>query len=212
MTDTQHIYILLAVMVASGVLGGLVNYFGDVQASEKHPLLKRLSAGVAGAFVVPLFLNMISSTLIADSKSDELKLLIVAGFCIIASISSKAFIDSITKRLVNQVEEIGKQQKNLSGEVEPLIQKETEPTTKSTLIAPRYDINSEDKKVLKGLANPKWSLRSLNGISKETGFTDLKCAFILDKLCALGLTAKSTRDNNDRWWLTSEGRSLVLEI
>jgi hypothetical protein len=95
MNDLAHIGMLAALMALCGVLGGLVNYWGDATASaEPHPLLKRLAYGLAASFVVPLFLNMISSSLVADSRTDNLKLFVIVGFCIIAAISSRTFIES----------------------------------------------------------------------------------------------------------------------
>lgn len=215
MTELNHLLALLTVMTLSGMLGGLVNFWSapKVQTqTESYPLLKRISAGLAASLAVPLFLNMISSSLVADSKSDYLKLVIIAGFCIIASISSKAFIESLAKRLLNQVEQLDKEQKTLRDEVEPVIVKEREPAGEQLSIASRYDLDADDKNVLKELANPKWSTRSTSGIMKATALEDIKAARSLTRLRDLGLARKNTKDNIDWWWLTSEGRSLAKDL
>lgn len=215
MTEIQHLLVLVALMAVGGLLGGLVNYWGAPQAlaqSESYPLLKRISAGLAAAFAVPLFLNMISSSLVADSKHDPLKLLVIAGFSIVAAISSKAFIESLSKRLLNQVEQLDKDQKTLREDVEPVLTKEKEPVIEQVSIASRYDLDEEDKNVLKVLANPKWSMRSLSGIMKDSGFRDIKAVWSLTKLCEQGLARKNTKDGKDWWWLTTEGRSLAKEL
>jgi hypothetical protein len=215
MTDAQHLIALAVLMAACGLVGGLVNYWGAPQVqvqTEPHPILKRISAGIAASFAVPLFLNMISSSLVTDSKTDLLKLLVIAGFCIVAAISSKAFLESLSKRLLNQVEQLDKEQKSLREDVEPVIVKEQEPNADQISVASRYDLDQDDKSVLNVLANPKWSMRSLTGIMKDTGFGDIKAAFSLTKLCDLGLARKNTKDNKDWWWLTTDGRSLVKEL
>jgi hypothetical protein len=204
MTDLQHLLTLAALMAGCGLLGGFVNYWGAPQAlaqSESYPFLKRMSAGIAASFAVPLFLNMISSSLVADSKSDPLKLLVIAGFCIVAAISSKAFIESLSKRLLNQVEQLDKDQKTLREDVEPVLTKEKEPPVVDQVsIASRYNLDDDDKNVLKVLANPKWSMRSLSGIMKDTGFKDIKTVWSLTKLCNQALARKNTKDGKD-WYL-----------
>ncbi len=214
MSDNQHILLLIIIMLLSGILGGLVNYLGvskEQIQNEKSPFWKRISAGLAASFSVPLFLNMISSSLISDSQTEILKLFVVAGFCIVASISSKAFIDSITKKLLNQVQEIDTAQKNLRDDVEPMIAKETEPTEEKIAIAGRYELDDIDKEVLNALANPKWSMRSLGGILKQTKLKDIEAAYHLSKLCGQGLAKRNTKNGKDWWWLTVEGRAVANE-
>lgn len=173
------------------------------------PFLKRISAGIAASFAVPLFLNMISSSLVADSKTDPLKLHVIAGFCIIAAISSKAFIESLSKRLLNQLDQLDKDQKILREDVEPVLAKEKEPDEDQQIMAEIYDLDDEDRIILKALANPKWSMRSLSGIMKGSGFTDIKAVWSLTKLCDQRLARKNTKDGRDWWWLTTEGRTLA---
>lgn len=215
MTDIEHLLVLAALMAVCGLLGGLVNYWGTPQAlaqSESYPFLKRFSAGLAASFAVPLFLNMISSSLVADSRTNPLKLLVITGFCIVAAISSKAFIESLSKKLLNQVEQLDKDQKSLREDVEPVLTKEKEPLVEQVSIASRYDLDDADRNVLKVLANPKWSMRSLNGIMKDSGFKDSEAAWSLTKLCDQGLARKNTKDGKAWWWLTTEGRSLAKEV
>lgn len=215
MTDIEHMLLLVILMAASGLLGGLVNYWGASQAlsqSELYPFLKRISAGLAAAFAVPLFLNMISSSLVADSKTDPLKLLVIAGFCIVAAISSKAFIESLSKRLLNQVEQLDKDQKSLREDVEPVLTKEKEPMEDQVSIVSRYDLDDDDKNALKALASTKWSMRSLSGIMKDSGLKDIKAVWSLTKLCEQGLARKNTKNAKDWWWLTTEGRILAKEF
>lgn len=215
MTDIEHLLVLATIMVACGLLGGLVNFWGTPQTlaqSESYPLLKRISAGLAASFAVPLFLNMISSSLVTDSKSEPLKLLVFAGFCIIAAISSKAFIETLSKKLLSQVEQIDKDQKALREDVDPVIAKEMEPVGEQQSIVSRYNFDKDDEKVLKALAHQRWSMRSLNGIMKDSGFGDVKAVFSLTKLHGQGLVRKNTKNGKDWWWLTTDGRSLAKEL
>src|SRR5437870_9606053 len=94
-TMTTQTYTILGIILAAGALGGLVSAF----TSEEGKLsigfcFKRVVIGIACAFVVPLFLNMISSTLLKEAQNDPTPCpyFVFAGFCVIAAISSKAFI------------------------------------------------------------------------------------------------------------------------
>lgn len=214
MTDIQHLTLLAILMTVCGLAGGLVNYWDAPRAqvqAESHPLLKRLAAGVAASLAVPLFLNMIASTLIADSKSDPLELLVFAGFCIVAAISSKAFIDSLSNRLLNRMERLDTALKSLREEVEPLIAKEREPAADRTSAVARYDLSAADNDILQALASPDWSMRPLRGIIEDTGLGDAEALRSLARLCGLGLARKSAPDGTDRWWLTAEGRCLAQQ-
>lgn len=211
MSNLHHLTVLALLMATCGLLGGLVNYWGALQVREEneaHPLLKRISAGLAASFVVPLFLNMISSSLVADSREEPLKLLVIAGFCIVAAIFSRTFLESISRRVLNQVEQLDRDQRSLREDVEPVIVKEQEPTTEELSTVSRAHLDPCDKDVLEALANPKWSMRSLNGIMKETGLGESEAKASLARLCDGGLVRKNTKNHKAWWWLTSEGRSL----
>jgi len=127
-TDGIHLAVVVGIMFVCGTLGGLVNYWGEsIPDAEKRPVLKRISAGIAAALVVPLFLNMISSSLLGDSQSKPLSLFVFAGFCVVAAISSKAFIESISKKLISRVDHVEESQTRLENETAPIIAAQIEP-------------------------------------------------------------------------------------
>jgi len=149
---------------------------------------------------------MISSSLLQESKSDPLKLFVFLGFCIIAGLSSRAFLDSLSKRVLNQVSELSKEQKSLREDIEPVIEKEKEP---SVIFSERINLDEEAKKVLKALASPKWSMRTMSGVMKDTGLDDIRAAYSLSLLCESGLAKRNTKNGKDWWWLTSDGRAYI---
>jgi hypothetical protein len=71
----------------------------------KHTSWQFIVIGVGAAFLAPLFLNMISSDLIARSKENYYLLFVLVGFCLVASISSRKFIRSISDRVLQEAEE-----------------------------------------------------------------------------------------------------------
>lgn len=100
----DHILLLLALMTCTGILGGTINHFISDQSSGNKSILKCIIIGMGASFLVPLFLNMISSSLIKDSHTQPELLLVIVGFCLVASISSKSFISNISVRLLRELE------------------------------------------------------------------------------------------------------------
>lgn len=110
---------LLAVMFSAGVLGGLINYFMARESEPAQPdpaavapsIWRNLIIGLGAALLVPLFLNMISSDLIEltrgtqDKPAQPYKIFVFAGFCLVASISSRAFIRTLSERILSEVRE-----------------------------------------------------------------------------------------------------------
>jgi hypothetical protein len=98
------ILILIVIMAASGSLGGLVNYYLARSENPNQSNLKEsLVIGIAASFLMPLFLQMISSNLLEGARtSDPLKLFVFAGFCLIAAVSSKAFIRTLSDQVLKE--------------------------------------------------------------------------------------------------------------
>ena len=102
------ILIVVAIVFAAGGLGGLVNYYMALSSDPTNARLSHsLVIGLAAAFLVPLFLQMISSDLLNDAKASDsyIEFFIFAGFCLVAAISSRAFVQSLTSRVLSQVQE-----------------------------------------------------------------------------------------------------------
>lgn len=111
-------WVIFACISLSGLFGGLTRFFLDwyladddgATGSGENSATKLLGAspswatffgnlivGVTGAFLVPLFLNSISSTLLETStvEAHQPKLFILIGFCLAASVFAKQFIPTV---------------------------------------------------------------------------------------------------------------------
>jgi YLATT-like protein len=102
---------LLLVMCLAGVLGGVINYCLTPK-EEKQNVWESIIIGVGASLMVPLFLNMISSNLLDVIRGqpptvpgDTSKLLVFSGFCLVAAISSRAFIRTLSDRVLNEAKE-----------------------------------------------------------------------------------------------------------
>ncbi|HVF44674.1 MAG TPA: YEATS-associated helix-containing protein [Pyrinomonadaceae bacterium] len=141
-----YVALLILIMILAGCLGGVVNFF---QAKSDDParadLRHSLVVGVAAAFLVPLFLQMISSTILSTGAANPLELFIFAGFCIVAAISSKAFISSLSERILKDVKEA----KSASQKAEAAA-----ADAQGTALEAKGTANSAENKVGFALASP----------------------------------------------------------
>ncbi len=153
---------------------------------------------------------MISSNLILESNSDSSKLFIIFGFCLVASLSSKTFIQSLSSRLLNEVKKTEEKVRVLKNDVEPLISKETEPAETGDVRIRSIDFDSDTKRIIEVLGGGKYVWRTSTGIARETG---MKKEVVLKSLQGLveRRLAIRTREKG-RWGLTSEGRAVYIEI
>lgn len=99
------------VMLVSGVFGGLANSFLlDAQLEQRLPWWQHVVVGIVAAFMVPLFLNVISGDLIDKIRGpdgtggDYSKMFVLAGFCLVAAVSSRAFIKTMSEKMLQNLQ------------------------------------------------------------------------------------------------------------
>jgi len=142
--------LVIVVMVLAGALGGLVNYLLQrKEEPESSNFWRSLALGWAAAFLVPLFLNMIASSLMSDIRTEPSKALVFLGFCLVAAISSTAFIKTLSERVLQEareakkvagaadkkVVEVAKKVSEMEPEVERVVDRLTEPEPLSAVAA-----------------------------------------------------------------------------
>jgi len=104
-TLDNYMLLLFAVMVITGILGGRGNYLKNEKAggSAGKEMIKYALLGIVAALTVPLFLNMISSDLLAVAKSRPIDLFVFAGFCLLFVLFSRRFVESAATKLMQQL-------------------------------------------------------------------------------------------------------------
>jgi hypothetical protein len=98
---------IVGIILLAGIFGGLVNYFtlyNQKEAGSNRKCREAVLVGIAASFLVPLFLSMISSDLIVNCRTDDKYYFVFAGLCLFAGIFSRRFINSIGKKILDQVE------------------------------------------------------------------------------------------------------------
>jgi predicted transcriptional regulator len=209
----DHYILIIILMIGAGMLGGITNYFRIEQEKKGwFSFLKNVLLGICASILIPLFLNMISSNLFEESHSDTSKLFILFGFFLIASLSSKVFIETLSQRLIKEFEKTKEKVDKIEKSTAPIIDKETEPEEKedvgSFLKERDLSFNDDAKAVLKALAG-KYAWRTLRGIARETGIAKENVLRSLNSLSSNGLVETSEKE---RWALTLEGRDVFMGL
>jgi hypothetical protein len=224
----SQIHDVVIVMLLSGALGGLVNfYLNDPQAEQKLEWWQYMIVGVAAAFMVPLFLNVVMPKLISGllqtgyNPSYYSSLLVLAGFCLVVSVSSRAFIKTMSDKLLQEVRsakikaEEAKEKATLATEiVAPLVEEEvsdTDQVTKSLLSDSGPFLSEQEQTILKLMGKTNYVLRSLSGIARDAGLPLPETKKVLSILVSKGLAVQGQNTNGQpRWYQTAEGRLLKI--
>lgn len=236
---------LIFIMLFMGFLGGIINVFlnspleqeeqkdseGSQNASPtisaSRDIFKNSIIGIGAAAMVPLFLNMISSNLLkdilapnSDSNTTAQNLFVFAGFCLIAGISSRAFIQNLSEKVLQkmqqQVNSTEEKTKELDVKFGPLLENAMEPESAASgnmlLASPMSNVQptNDELKILQTLASGPYTLRSISGISKDSAFDKETVHDIVNTLMNKGFVGQTDGGKKGpRWYITSQGRESI---
>jgi hypothetical protein len=228
-----HSLMLVIVMIVGGLLGGGVNYFlSKADDPENTSVTKSLFIGVGASLLVPLFLNMLSSDLLDSSKAFPYRTLVFLGFCLIAAISSKAFITTLSDKVLKEARQAKQEAaeaktvaENVTSAIAPIVSKETEPTggndddddndemnlMEEAAKAPALE--DFEKEVLRALGSSRYTLRSTGGVIRDTkAGSSARVLDALNKLIAKDMAGVRQGKNGELWYLTTAGRKMLTKI
>jgi hypothetical protein len=220
----KYMLLLIVVMVFAGLFGGLINFFiTKADDAENSNLARSLVVGTGASFLVPLFLNMIASSLVEATRGDSYKVLVFAGFCLVASISSGSFIRTLSDRVLNEAKAAKKvateakiEAQQAKGEIQevqaaidPIVEKGTEPETvpeRDSTLRNAGAVVTPEEKILEAVAHNKYAYRTLKGIAKEVGVDHGEIITQLNELVERGLLGeKKGKQGNRLWFMTEKG-------
>jgi predicted transcriptional regulator/fluoride ion exporter CrcB/FEX len=226
--------IVIAVISISGAAGGYANWIlRSINEAEdsRYRLgwIGYLTVGVVASFVVPLFLSMAQSNLLSEKTPDTFnhRMLVLCGFCIIASFSSRAFMNSISEKILQQVkkaENQAKEAKQAANEAEAATEEIREniqnPQTKSVNKKATAQESDSWKNVAEGLTDLEravlksasaLSMRTKSGIAKDANLEKENAGSQIDKLIKNGLLeiVKSEATGGLRYTLTKNGINVL---
>lgn len=227
----NRLWIIAIVILGAGIWGGLMNFFiSDPEAEPRLTWWKQIIVGVGAAFMVPLFLNMISSELIGSIRGDGdkqtgdiSKLFVLAGFCLVAAVSSRAFIRSLSEKVLQEVRSAkrnaqeAKEQAQVAQEavapfVEEELAEESPEEIKRREQEPAVTVSDDERSLLKAMTNSSFSMRSISGVAKDTGLDKSKVNAAISSLLAKQLVMQGQSSSGQpRWWPTAAGRAQVAD-
>jgi len=221
-----HLILILGIMVATGLLGGLANFFLNERdtGSPWRTAGKHMVLGVVAALTVPLFLNMMSSHLLEATRLKSSDLFVFAGFCLLYVVVSRRFFENIAAHLMRQVEQVRREVKHLqaSGDrngvpaasfsaarpAEPEAAPEAAPA--SIVELPRNAVSYGDIELMRAVAEGNAIYGANTGLAARTTLPKDQIAARLAALKAMGLIESKIDERNVvRWYLTPKGKSLL---
>lgn len=212
------VLVLTFVMLVAGVFGGLVNFYLLNQNNrDTTAMLRSVVVGVGAAFLVPVLLDLVGSSIVTQSQNDPGQLLIYTGLCLIAAIASRVVVTNKLDRTLlaadsakSGVEDLRVQVKQLQQSILPLIETETEielARDEEQELLDSLDVASTQ--VLKALGTGRYIFRTQESLLKELELEDNDIIKSLNVLMTKGLTSKVNSSWGLRWHLTERGRHLA---
>ncbi|WP_263769806.1 YEATS-associated helix-containing protein [Propionivibrio soli] len=221
-----YMLVILLIMVAAGLLGGLANFFlCDKHAeSESRDWRKYLTLGVIAALTVPLFLNMISSNLLEAARSRPADFFVFGGFCLIYVVASRRVFENVANRLIGQVDQMKrevatmKQQGELASSSREELIPSADPT--GTLSSPngksepaKESLSYNDVEILRALAGEPHVYGNLAGLTDKTGLARDFVSTRLTVLKNLGIIETRINDKNVlHWYVSPKGKQMLGDI
>ena len=182
----------------------------------KYPIF-----GMVAAFTVPLFLNMISSTLLEGARTKPVDFYVFAGFCLIYVVASRRLFENIALRLLGQMEMVRRDVGQLrqkrdealvlaAQKAEIEAQKEAQKPAEPD---PREVLSYNDVEILRALAEERFVYGNLAALCERTG---LQREFVSQRLTvmkSLGVIETRINDKNVlHWFVSTRGAAVLNEL
>lgn len=207
-----HMLLILAIIVLAGMLGGAANYFladrqGETSSRDwlKYPVL-----GVVAALTVPLFLNMISSTLLEGARTKPVDFFAFAGFCLIYVVASRRLLENVAQRLTGQFDQVKRELGHIKQEKrENLIALAAKPAEPE----PREVLSYNDIEILRALAEENFVYGNLAALCECTGLARDFISQRLTVMKAMGVIETRINDKNVMYWgVSTRGKTVLCGI
>ena len=222
-TLDSYMLVILLIMVAAGILGGVANYFLSERQSDpaRREWGKYTVLGVIAALTVPLFLNMISSNLLEAARSRPVDFFVFAGFCLIYVVASRRVFENVANKLLSQMDQMKREMlqiKQQRPEVpspvvrdEPLLASESLPALKPEAV--KESLSYNDIEILRALAEESYVYGNLVGITDKTGLARELVSTRLTVLKNLGIIETRINDKNVlHWYVSLRGKQMLGDI
>ena len=199
--------LVLGIMVISGILAGLTNYFFSENQKPRvlQTILGRCLLGITAALTVPLFLNIISSNLLATAQKSPINLLVFNGICLIFAFALCRFKEII---FVKQSQKTEKDKKD-NTIIIPIKTEYGFETSQREFLRDKINrtgMSASELKILGSIANKKHAHTSLVDLLKDPELINDKINETLSSLMAKGFVEQRlSKENRLLLYLTPKG-------
>ena len=205
--------LVLGIMVISGILAGLTNYFFSENQKPRvlQTILGRCLLGIAAALTVPLFLNIISSNLLATAQKNPINLLVFNGICLIFAFALCRFKEII---FVKQSQKTEKDKKD-NTIIIPIKTEYGFETSQREFLRDKINrtgMSASELKILGSIANKKHAHTSLVDLLKDPELINDKINETLSSLMAKGFVEQRlSQENRLLLYLTPKGHRILTK-
>ena len=221
----SYMLIVLLIMVAAGILGGIANYYlSDRQNdSGKSEWGKFLILGIIAALTVPLFLNMISSNLLEAARTRPVDFFVFAGFCLIYVVVSRRFFENVANKLMNQMDQVKREmgqmkQRQQETPLQAAMPREEAAPMLEIASAPKPEVIKEslsynDIEILRALSEDSYVYGNLVGLTDKTGLARDLVSTRLTVMKNLGVIETRISDKNVlHWYVSPRGKQMLEDV
>ncbi len=204
-------FLILGIMIGSGILGGLVNFF--LSEYHKPPAWKAVLGycllGIVSALTVPLFLNMISSNLLTVAPRKPINLFIFNGICLLFALFSCRLKENVFNKRFQATGSTTRDHGNADpAETDYDLKIGCRKVSKDRL--GRAGISESELKILQVMARGNNVHQSLVGLLKDPELAKEQVNETLSFLMAKGLVEqKLNKENKLRLYLTPKGKQII---
>lgn len=212
-----HMLVILAIMAVTGLLGGIANYFLSDRQAElgRRDWLKYAVLGVVAALTVPLFLNMISSTLLEGARTKPIDLYVFAGFCLMYVVASRRLFENAALKLKGQLEQMKREVGHLKQQKQeaPVVQEKPVESRPEVRLEPKEALTYNDVEILRALAEESFVYGNLAAVCDKTGLARDFVSQRLTLMKAMGVIETRINDKNVlHWFVSPRGKQLLSDI
>ena len=207
-TTSPDYAILIAIILAAGLLAGTTNYLINATAENQEAgprnYFKNILLSICAAITVPLFLQILPNSLLDADKFENKNYFIFAGLCILAGYYAKRFLEDLYSR-VNKAEkkadaaqrrlnDLIEQKKELDGTDAFVTKKMPEMRTAAGVT------DAEANSVIRSIRESGYFFRTAKGIAKASGLPEPRILPTLGLLEKEGQVEKQTNQEGTPVW------------
>lgn len=214
----SHMLVIFSIMFLAGILGGIANFFLSERSAEsggrdwmRYPVL-----GVVAALTVPLFLNMISSTLLEGARTKPIDFYVFAGFCLMYVVASRRLFENVALRLMAQIDQVKRDMQHLKQRRETLPQTTKEEKPEAPPEAkpePRESLSYSDIEILRALSEESYVYGNLASLCEKTRLGRELVNQRLMVMKSMGIIETRINEKNVlHWFVSPRGKQVLGEI